>query len=136
MTEKDMTATCEMINFHHTDCECATCHAHQDEVCGKPAVGTSDGNVREHFVIEYDLMTDRVSRIDGSLHFEGDCCQERTCPRCGAVEHFQGIYGGYITICEKCPEDADEWQPAGTYCLDCECPMSFCVQSDCRTGGP
>ncbi len=47
--------------------------------------------------------------MDGMLHFMGDCCQDRThytwyhrLPCGGAVEHFQGIYAGYITYCEVC----------------------------------
>lgn len=31
--------TCETICVHHPDCECQTCRAHKDAVCGKPAVG-------------------------------------------------------------------------------------------------
>lgn len=38
---------CEMVNVHHSDCECALCKAHKDEFCDKKAVGiTTDGKVR------------------------------------------------------------------------------------------
>lgn len=44
--------------------------------------------------------------LDGSLHVDGQCCQSDKCHKCGAVRHFQGIYGGYMEHCEKC----DTWE--------------------------
>jgi len=79
-----------------------------------------------------EILPPRVARIDGSLHFERDCCRERKCPRCGAVEHFQGIYGGYVTICEHCPADAEEWMPAGTYCPMCQRTVENCLLFHCQ----
>lgn len=34
-------ATCELIDMHHPDCECGTCRAGRDAICGRPAVGTA-----------------------------------------------------------------------------------------------
>lgn len=34
-------ATCELIDAHHPDCECATCRDGRDAICGEPAVGTA-----------------------------------------------------------------------------------------------
>ena len=53
-----------------------------------------------------------VANLDGMEHVKGgDCCWETDrCRKCGARRHFQGIYGGYIEVCEECPEDAAEWR--------------------------
>ena len=60
-----MADTCQMVHPHHPDCRCPTCEASQDEICGKPAVGTHSHDVRvcepcgrglerEGFVIKWD----------------------------------------------------------------------------------
>lgn len=51
----------------------------------------------------------RWTNLDGIIHVTDECCQERRCRKCGAVEHFQDIYGGYITACESCPKDVEMW---------------------------
>lgn len=49
--------------------------------------------------------------LDGMMHTKGgDCCMPRVCRRCGGREHFQGIYGGYLTACETC--EPDRWGEA------------------------
>lgn len=51
----------------------------------------------------------RWTNLDGIIHVTDECCQGHRCAKCGAVEHFQGIYGGYITACESCPQDVEMW---------------------------
>lgn len=59
----------------------------------------------------------REANLDGSIHVEGDCCVRvvEPCRRCGGPRHVQGAYGALLELCERCPEDAEAWQPAGTY---------------------
>jgi hypothetical protein len=55
--------------------------------------------------------TPRTADLDGEIHTEGECCKSWSpCPRCGARQHTQGIYGGLMTLCERCPADADYWR--------------------------
>jgi len=49
-----------------------------------------------------------VAIIDGSAHVAGsDCCRHTPCRKCGGIQHYQAIYGGFIELCEFC--DAGEW---------------------------
>jgi hypothetical protein len=49
-----------------------------------------------------------IADMDGMEHvMGGDCCMPRTCRRCGGRQHFQGIYGGYLELCEQC--EAGQW---------------------------
>lgn len=71
-----------------------------------------------------DAVAGSEANIDGMLHtIEGNCCKRQSCLNCagvdstgnGAIRHQQPIYGGIQSICERCPEDAHWWHPAGTY---------------------
>jgi hypothetical protein len=42
MTRSHNPERCEMIEAHHSDCECALCRANEDAYCGTPAVGYVD----------------------------------------------------------------------------------------------
>ncbi len=83
----------------------------------------------------------REANLDDMLHTEnGSCCGGwPACPRCGAREHVQGVYGGLVQLCEACPSDADRWKPHGTYKADCsliedhtgDCTCGACACSMC-----
>lgn len=64
-----------------------------------------------------NALEPREAMLDGSIHTEDDCCVRvvEPCRRCGGPRHAQGAYGALLEICERCPEDADAWKPAGTY---------------------
>lgn len=80
---------------------------------------------REHRYVQDDLgWAPREACMDGSLHVEGECCGHRACTRlyprgggslCRGRVHVQGVYGGLMELCERCPGDADDWSPAGSY---------------------
>ena len=68
-------------------------------------------------------MSAREAVMDGELHVEGECCDEdsilgRACPRCGARQHRQPVYGGIADLCERCPADQHQWSPRGSHLTD------------------
>lgn len=56
--------------------------------------------------------TRRVANIDGMDHVAGsdDCCRVLVCRKCKGRQHYQGVYGGYVELCETC--DAQAWKDA------------------------
>lgn len=57
----------------------------------------------------------RVADMDGDLHSTapGVCSCREVCSRCGDREHYQPVYGGYMTLCEGCPTDSSCWHRPG-----------------------
>jgi hypothetical protein len=48
-------------------------------------------------------MPVEIFDLDGEEHEVGpDCCSSEGQCTCGGNLHFQGIYGGYIRVCEEC----------------------------------
>lgn len=65
---QDPDHACEMIDAHHPDCECQTCLAGEDSVCGQPAVGfLRDGAQRTRVCAECAKMAEDDPEAYGTL---------------------------------------------------------------------
>ncbi|TAL46321.1 MAG: hypothetical protein EPN91_00475 [Salinibacterium sp.] len=58
------------------------------------------------------MSNPRWTDVDGMLHVAGGdvCACDDPCRDCGATTHYQPVYGGYVYICEACPNDAHHWK--------------------------
>lgn len=73
-------------------------------------------------------MEPREADLDGMLHtIGGNCCIGwPACPRCGAREHAQGVYGGVVRLCEAGTHRADGDVIVYGHPGDCTCGVCAC----------
>ena len=87
--------------------ECPICQAQER------TLDPEDDIVQAHWE-KHKRLGPRIAWIDGMPHDRGgnECGCNRDCRRCGALLHYQAVWGGYVEVCEQCPEDAHCWSPA------------------------